>query len=388
MELLRRILLSRQSRLNGWWAGVGALVGLVMLLLSVQIYIDVRALANKTANFVILNKKISLVGTLVSLLGADANSFSDADIERFKKKSFVKSLAPLTSNAYKVSCANASLGFRSDLFFQALPNQYLDVDTTQFTWAEGQELVPIVMSYDYLALYNFAYAPSQNFPPLTAGTIGRVDIDLYLSGNGTFKQYKGRVIGFSRRINSILVPHNFLVYSNNHFGTSKKLPTQLMLEVDNAFSQEFEQFLETEGIEITRGLGDKVKSLANVVGPVLWGVGLLLVLLSILVFVLNFRLLVSEAAADIKLLMQLGHYPQNILAVLSKKFLNQLIITFALVALLLVVLRYILGVFFIKQGFDLGYMVHPFVWVLFVLAIILFWTMNLKSLKQSVQKLT
>lgn len=388
MNLVEQILWKGRNPWLMRGAVVGAFAGLLILLLSVQTYLDVGSIASGTQNYVMVNKKISVLSTALSFLGAESNTFEDNDLQKVASQPFVKSVAPLVSNAYRVSCENASLGFHTDLFFQSLPSKFLDVDSARFRWREGDQLVPLILSYDYLALYNFAYAPSMGFPPLTEGTIGNFEVDLYLNGKGMFKQFKGRIVGFSRRINSILVPQSFLDYSNAAFGEKRKLPTQLMLEVDNIYSKEFVNFLEEEKLEVTRGLGDKVKSLANVFTPMIAGIGVLLVLLSFLVFLLNFRLIVSESSSDIRQLIQIGYKPKDIASLLHRKLLWQIGLIVVLVAVSLLIIRFFASNWFVSQGFEVSFFPHWLVWLIFGSSAATIAYFNISSVNKNIENLT
>ncbi|NJN34497.1 MAG: hypothetical protein HC817_09820 [Saprospiraceae bacterium] len=99
------------------------------------------------------------------------------------------------------------------------------------------------MSKDYLALYNFGFALSQGLPQFTPNTIRQVTIDISLRGNGHEQTFSGRVIGFSDRINSILVPPNFMTFANNQFGDQPDAGvSRLLVKVKNPFDKRFTKF--------------------------------------------------------------------------------------------------------------------------------------------------
>jgi hypothetical protein len=70
--------------------------------------------------------------------------------------------------------------------------------------------VPIILPKNYLDLYNFGFAESHSMPKISEGMIGLVALDVTIFGRGDREQLKGRIAGFSNRINTILVPETFM----------------------------------------------------------------------------------------------------------------------------------------------------------------------------------
>ena len=66
--------------------------------------------------------------------------------------------------------------------------------------------------------------------------------------NGKNARFKGRVIGFSSRLNSILVPQTFMEWSNkDYFSDSGHSATCLIVEVDNPIDIKVSEFMESHG---------------------------------------------------------------------------------------------------------------------------------------------
>lgn len=47
-------------------------------------------------------------------------------------------------------------------------------------------------------------------------------MDIVMRGNGRVEQYKGNIVGFSNRLNTILVPQSFMEWANQAFASEKK----------------------------------------------------------------------------------------------------------------------------------------------------------------------
>jgi len=384
--LLTKILFQHRNRWQVIGANVGVFVGLFLLLFALQFYLDMRVLMQgaKDSNLLIINKELSVLNTM----GAPSD-FSTEEITEVKKQTFVKSADAFVSNQYRASISIPDFNFYSLLFFQSIPNDYLGIKNAGgFRWREGEE-VPIVVSSDYLALYNFGFAPSQNLPQLTPASMRLLAVDLNVTGKGKTRTYKARLYDLSPNVNSILVPTEFMQAANAEFGEKQQPINQLILSVQNPYDKNLNDFLKEKGYKISRGglIGGELKSVLDLLILVVLVVALLLIGLSLLVFVLNFQLLVSQAQQEIRLLLQLG-YRQSVLV----KFLaRNLLISFAAVALTVFVLlspiKYMLGNALINQGYaSISLWLDPWVWALGLGFSSLFAWLNWKSISRSVAK--
>lgn len=184
------VIFSGESRWQIAVALFGGVIGLVLMMSAVELWFDLRALNEGSSGeerFVMVNKQVSLLNTF-----GVASGFNENELEDIIGQPFVENVSPLTSNQFRVTAYSPQLGFSTELFFESLPVRYLDLkDPMGFSWREGDARLPIVLSRDYLALYNFGFAPAQGLPQFTAGTIQRVSFDVIVEGNGKRKVFKG-----------------------------------------------------------------------------------------------------------------------------------------------------------------------------------------------------
>ena len=81
--------------------------------------------------------------------------------------------------------------------------------------------------------------------------VRQVTIDITIRGNGQERTFTGRIIGFSERINSVLVPEDFMAFANKNFGDQPDLgASRLLLKVANPYDQNLTHFLEEKGYEL------------------------------------------------------------------------------------------------------------------------------------------
>lgn len=389
MKILNKLLWQNNNRWQIIGAVIGSFLGLLLLLLSIQFYMDLQDLTSGGGSdadqFVILNKKVTMFNTL----GAKA-SFSPEEVQNIENQPFIKQVGEFSPNTYKVSASSSMLGFYTELFFESVPDEFVDVQDSRFQWSQGQEELPIIVSKDYLALYNFGFAPSQGLPQFTASTIQRVTLDITIRGRGQRKVYQGRIVGFSERINSILVPQSFMDYTNKYFQDfPAKGSSRLMVLAENPYADNFRNFLTENGYELSSGrlIGGEI---ATMITSIITGVaiiGFLIVLLSVLVFVLNFQLIVSKSSRDIGLMMQLGYKQNQIGQILKKHLLSLFGVVIVLTILFFAISRFFIVRFFDQQGLELG-SVHPIVFGAAAVFAGLFVFINFSNIQRSIQNLS
>ena len=383
-NILKKLLTQNRNFWQVFGAAIGAFMGLTLLLFSLQTWFDLHKIlrGSTEGDYVILNKPVSLANTIFG-----KSVFKPEEIKDIGNQPFTKSIAPLTANRFKASASSNVLNFYTELFFESVPQEHLDIQEPDFRWHEGQTEIPIVMSKDYLALYNFGFAVSQGLPQFTPSTIRKVSFDINIRGNGVEKTFKGRIIGFSNRINSILVPESFMTFANQSYGDQPDFgASRVLVKVANPYDKNLSLYLNEHGYELSTGrlVGGKLGSILNATIAALATIGILLMLLSTLIFVLNYQLIISKSADDIALLRQIGYRPSDIARILRGSLFRLLISIFAAVILALSLSRVSIIAWLAQQdfpvtkGFD-----NPVVFICFAsMAIIVF--INVWNIKKQV----
>ena len=366
-------------------AAIGSFLGLFLLLFALQLYFDFQHIlrgSNENDNYITINKPVSLVNTVFG-----KSVFTKENRQALENQSFIEGVGVFTANRFKASASSKMVNFYTELFFESLPNAFLDVQDSHFRWDVGQAEIPIIMSKDYLALYNFGFALSQGLPQFTASTIRQVTLDITLRGNGREQVFTGRIIGFSERINSILVPDSFMQWSNAQFGDQADAgPSRLIVKVKNPYDAQLTQFLNDSGYELSSGrlVGGRLSAILNTILSVVSIIGILLMVLSVIVFLLNYQLIISKSAADIKLLLQIGYHPFHITKILRGSLLRLLGGVFIAVVLSLVLIRIGLLSWLSTQGFELAMPYHFVVIIAALVLMGLITAINFFNIKKSV----
>lgn len=305
------------SQLAGFF--LANLCGMVIVLLSVQFYQDIKPVFDGKGDsfvkkdFVILSKKVSTLG---SLMGR-STTFSDAEVENVVRQPFAKGVGRFLPARFNVSAGLGMNGINmsTDMFFESVPDEYVDVKSDKWTYRPGSDEVPIIVPRNYLNLYNFGFARSRNLPQLTEGIIGMVELKIRVWGNGKSRDLKGVIAGFSNRLNTILVPESFMLDANREYGTGEAAaPSRLIVEVNNPTDDHIAKFVQSEGYETEGNDLDAGKAswFLKVVTGIVLAVGGVISLLSFYILMLSIYLLLQKNTKKLENLLLLGFSPWRV----------------------------------------------------------------------------
>ena len=296
------------------------LFGMLIVLLSVQFYRDVLPVFTQgdsfmKKNYIIATKKISALGSFTGR----SNTFSPKEIEEMKEQSFTESVGAFTPSLFKVSAGlgmqEAGIHLSTEMFFESVPDEYVDVSLDNWHFDESVQVIPIIIPRNYLNLYNFGFAQSRSLPKLSEGVMSLVQMDIMMRGNGRVEQYKGNIVGFSNRLNTILVPQSFMKWANENFAPNAEAqPARLIIEVSNPADSAIASYFQKKGYETEDGKLDAGKTtyfLRLIVGIVL-GVGLFISILSFYILMLSIFLLLQKNTTKLESLLLIGYSPNKV----------------------------------------------------------------------------
>jgi hypothetical protein len=318
MRQVYSILWKDQSRTHLVWAFLGTLAGFVLLLAGIQFYMDVKSVLSQNRDlldpeYIVINKQVNIGQTL----GFVGSGFSQEEIDEIAAQPFADKVASFISNEFPVAgyTENSSVpDFYTELFFEAIPDEFIDVKSDDWHWDRNEGTIPVIIPQDYLNLYNFGFAQSQGLPQVPKEIISMVNIKIRLKGQGrgVYDDYPGRIVGFSNRINSILVPYDFLEWANDTYGYFKKSdPSRVILVSKDPTDPEIIKFIEDRGYDTIR---EKLKSsrlniILKFIISFLVVIATIIIGLAFLVFLLSLQLMISRSSEKIRRLSKLGfHY--------------------------------------------------------------------------------
>ena len=292
------------------------LCGMLIVLLGFQFYRDVLPVFTQGdsfmgAEYIIVSKKITAGNTL----SGRSNSFAASDVEDIQDQDFSRKVGKFTSTEYKVDARMGINGIpvlSSELFFESVPDDFVDVSLDKWQWKEGDPAVPIILPRSYIAMYNFGFAHNHSLPKISDGLVGMIDFKIFIHGNGHQDEYKGKVIGFSSRLNSILVPQSFMEWSNSNYAPdSKSDPTRLIVEVANPADERIAQYIEDNGLDTENNNLDAEKTtyFLKLVVSLVMSIGGVISVLSFYILMLSIYLLVQKNASKLQNLLLIGYSP-------------------------------------------------------------------------------
>ena len=308
MNLVWKLL--RQHISIGQFVGfsLANMLGVLIILFGFQFYNDVLPVFTgddsfMKNNYIIINKNI---GTASTLTGR-TNTFSNSDISEIKSQKFVSGVGQFVSANYKVEASMGVQGvniLNSELFLESVPDRFVDVPLGKWKYTPGDATVPIILPRSYITMYNFGFAQSHSLPKISEGLVGMVEFTLLVHGNGKDARFKGRVIGFSSRLNSIRE------YSNDTDNSA----TRLIVEVDNPTDTRVSEFMESHGYDMADNNMDaeKIVYFLKLLVSIVVVVGLVISALSIYILMLSIYLLVQKNTTKLENLLLIGYSPQRV----------------------------------------------------------------------------
>ena len=285
-------------------------MGMMIVLLSVQFYQDLApAFAGDDGP---LPPDYLMVSKRVGAFSSSSLEFTPEEQDELSGQPFVKNLGVFSASRYRVKCrvGMQDVRFSSDMFFESVPDRFVDVDARVWQWHEG-EPVPIVLPKSYLAVYNFGFAQSHRLPKIGEGLLGMLDVDVELIGEGRHDILPARLTGFSSRLNTILVPASFLEWSNAVYAPSAgtQHPSRLILQVVNPADERLVSYMKQKGYDIDEDKlqAGKTMYFLKLIVAIVLAVGLLISALSFYVLMLSIFLLVQKNQEKLQSLLLIGY---------------------------------------------------------------------------------
>lgn len=295
------------------------LCGMLIVLLGYQFYNDVMPVFTgedsfMKSDYIIVEKKIGTGSTL----SGRSNAFTEADIDGLKAQNLAVKVGAFTPNQYQMT-AHMGVGgtnvLNTELFIESIPDGFVDAPKADWRYSPGEREVPVILPRSYIAMYNFGFAQSRKLPKISDGLVGMIDFDIFIQADGRNASFKGKVIGFSNRVSSILVPQAFMDWSNVTFAPGKHSdPTRLIVEPDNAKTELMASYFDKKGYEVEddKMEAEKTTYFLRLMVTGVMAVGLVISLLSFYILMLSIYLLVQKNSTKLENLLLIGYSPHSV----------------------------------------------------------------------------
>ena len=385
-QLLKKLIRTGAGRSRNTMALAGLFIAMFLILAAVQVQSNYQQiLYSKTsqdsiADFLVINKIITNNNVGEATLSAD-------EITDLKQQPFVEKIGTLTPSRFRVGVQSISkqIPFYTDFFFESVPDEFLDVNTPDWQWNETSTFIPMIIPNMFLDMYNFGYAQSQHLPQLSQELIKSLPVQIDIQTPAGIVNYYGKVVGFSDRISSVLVPQPFMDWANKKFGTGLNIqPSRVIIQTSDASGSGLMAYLSKHNLstntEKTRF--EKYRSIINAVVATSWVTGGLMLLFALLIFTLFIQLTIASAKEEIALLITLGAAPKQLQNFLRKQFLpgNIMIVVITLIivsVLQLVVQKTLAAQKIFVQGYPSHYTIAAAIIMLALLTVV-----NIRAIKK------
>ena len=326
--LLRKLILNRNGKGRLWAALAAVCIGTTLLLVSVAIWWNFKELIDGKrdndslgSTFLTISKQV----TNENMGQPTATSFSAAEIEALRHAPEVQDAGILTGNRFPVYAVfSNSVGFSTELFLEAVPERFMDNKPASWQWQPGSNRVPIIISTEFLNLYNYGFALSQGLPQLSESSIQSIAFELRVGRGMYTESYMAQIAGFSDRISSVLVPESFITYCNDTYAPGvQAAPSRIIVKAKDPSADAFISYLKdhnyTTNAEQLRW--NKLRSIVTIVTGATGLLAALLMGIGILVFILFIELTIARAQPSIQLLTELGYSPKYLSRFIAARFL-------------------------------------------------------------------
>ena len=361
MRLLWKLLRCHLSMAQLVGFSLAGLVGMTVVLGALQAYRDIRPIVDRPDSFLrgdylVLSKRVNALNTL----GLGSSDFTPGELDDLRAQPFVREVGALTPANYRItgSVGMGGVNLSTYLFFESVPDRFLDVEAADWNYEPGSRDIPIIIPRNYVNLYNYGFAPSQGLPQISEGIFRRVSLGIDIAGNGRSEQFRGRIVGLSNRLNTILVPDAFIRWSNERFGTrtGERHPARVIVETDRPVDAAVSEYLARKGYEAEGDRRDdgKATRFLQLAASGVAGVGLAFSGMSFYILLLSIFLLLQKNSDKLENLLLLGYAPARVARPyrLLTFGLNFGVLAAALLAVWLLRLAYLPSLTALQEGYQ------------------------------------
>ena len=391
-KILKKLIIAGTGRSRYLLSVIGLSMAVLLMLTAVQLqsnYHDLltaKSNQDSIANFLVLNKSLT-----DQTLGA--TGITDTEIKDLSNQPFTNAVGLLSPSRFKASIQSYSerFPFYTDIAFESVPDAFIDVTSKDWKWDESVPFVPIIAPNMFLDFYNFQFSFSQNLPQLTHEVVKMIVFKVNLYGPNGNITLKGKVVGFSDRITSLLVPENFMRWGNAHFskGDSVK-PSRVIIKTTDPGNPALQKYLQSNHLETDaeKTRFSRYRQIVDAVVGIAGFSGLVMLVFALLIFTLFIQLTIASSKDEIALLLILGASPKQMSRFLIRQFfpINVWIIFSAL--LCVTILQYMAMGLLEKQHIYIAAFPSFSIFLAAFLMLLVIWLVNLLTIKSYLRKTT
>lgn len=387
--LLKKLIKTASGRTRWAMAITGLSVALLLMLSAVQIQVNYDSLLHSktnqdsVANFLVVNKILNNQSINNTTLNKD-------EITTLKQQGFLDDVGILSSSRFKASIQsnNDRFPFFTDIAFESAPASFIDFNYKNWIWDESSAYIPMIAPNMFLDFYNFEFSQSQNLPQLTQDIVKMIVFKVNIQTGISPLTFNGRIVGFSDRISSILVPQEFMNYANTRFATKKTEQTsRVIIRTKDPGNPQLVDYLKQHNLttDADKTRFSKYRKIVNVVVNASWISGLVMLLFALLIFTLFIQLTISSCKTEIELLLTLGASPKQLKQFLKNQFFPSNILITVIAFLILGSLQFICSRYLLKLNMFIPTLLSLYTLISGIAILFLIWIVYTISLNKYVK---
>lgn len=390
-SLLKKLIRTATGRTRFAMAIIGLSVALLLILAAVQIQVNYTELLqgkqnkDSVANFLVLNKILTDQNIGKAVL-------TQEEIDDIRSQPFTEAVGILQTSKFKASIQSSSdvFPFYTDIAFESVPDAFLDVNAKEWKWDENSTYVPIIVPGMFLDIYNFQFSLSQGLPQLTREVVKMIFFNVNVYGvDGTTRVYKGKVVGFSDRISSLLIPQSFMDHANQLYGKNiGTAASRIIIRTKDPGHPELISYLKKKQLTTDQDKTrfSKYRQIVEMVVNITGVTGLLMFLFAMLIFSLFIQLTISSCREEIQLLITLGASPLQLRSFLMRQFFPSNIWIVLVSLLILSMAQYWLALVLQQQAAVVSTFISPLTIGVSIVMLVVIYILNLKNIRSNIQK--
>ena len=357
--MLNKLLFQNQNKKQFWIALLGAFLGMFFLVLSIHYTIMINEFGKGTdvlgPNTLMVQKKV----TNSSTLNLTKTDFSEKEIQKMRNEPFIEDIQPVQSNNFDISFETSDPlvpYFRTDVFVQTVPANFLDVQTDKWHWEKGDEFVPMIMPREFLVMLN-TFMSASGIPQISEDLAKEVKFGFKIWNPTKTEKVNVKIIGFTNEVSSILIPKSFMDYGNTNFGkSSEKKITQILISGKEGQFGLVEELMLKKGLEPKNAqlIVGRLKSVVGTLFLLIFSISLIAVMASFLVVIQYIQLLLTKNSYEIKTLLRLGYPMEQIIKIVSVYFVKIVATVCAVSYVLFLLLKLLIDDVFHDGGLYIG----------------------------------
>lgn len=362
----------------------GLFIAFILVLSCLQLYENAnRLFGSKSSDsnyWLTFSKKI----TPDNIGRKELLGFNENDISKIKTWSEVKAIYPFSANEFKASANGGDfIPFYTDLYFEGLDLKAIDSDLTDEEFQVKGDEIPIIISREYLNLYNYGFALNQGLPQISEDFAKKIEVNINITVNKQNKTYKGKMVGLSDRIHSVLIPKKFLDSLNMaekpEFATQPKIYNRVLVQVKDSGDEGLVSKMKENGYESNQESlrSAKIKSKLFLVLKIIAVLGVFIFALCLYIIVSFIKIQFLEKQEEVSIKNSLGYSPKKMVSDISRKFSMNLMFVLILSLGLIAAGQYFIAKSDVSNGL-LSMYINPLLWsVIIIIPIMVYFFVNI-----------